>query len=700
MEEKELTLNSPLKDLPHVTAAYEKRLSRLNLHTVEDLLYHFPTRYDDYSRIYKTDQIERDMEVTLAGTVSNVISARSWKKRMVITNAVLTDSAGSIRLVWFNDRYAGNSLKEGSAIRVSGKVSADFDGLILANPAFERAARMPVNTARLVPIYRETAGMTSRWLRWQIHEILKKKIPVPDIVPEDVREKIKLPNRATALSYLHFPRTKDHALLAQKYFAFEEMFLVQIQSLRVKKRYHEAKAAAIKTAAQTTEEFAAKLPFELTGAQKKAVEAIVKDISSDAPMNRLLNGDVGSGKTAVAATVSFAVAREGFQVAILAPTEVLARQHYETFRNLFSHTDLNIALMTGAYKMFNGKKTNRPAMLKRMADGSADIIIGTHALLQKDVHFAKLALVIVDEQHRFGVSQRAYLQEKAATVDDGSKATTPHFLTMTATPIPRSLALAFFGDLDLSVLDEMPGGRKPVKTKVVGSLERNKTYNFIHEQLSAGRQAYVILPLVETSGTESLAHVKAATAEAEELQKKIFPDFKVGLLHGRMKPKEKDAVMKDFKSGKIDVLVSTAVVEVGVDVPNASVMIIEGAERFGLSQLHQFRGRIGRGQHQSYCFLFTSKNVDPPPERLVVLSKNHSGFKIAEEDLKLRGPGEFFGTRQSGLPDIAMANITNVKLIELARTFAAELLKKDSALKNHPHLKTALEKFDKEIHRE
>jgi ATP-dependent DNA helicase RecG len=694
-----LSLKSSLEELPHVTEQYHKRLSKLRLETVEDLLYHLPTRYDDYTHIYKVEEVERDWNGTLAGTLSDVRTARSWKKHMLVTSAVLNDSTGSIRLVWFNDRFAGNSLKDGMAIRVCGKVSADFDGLFLSNPVFERAARMPVNTARLVPIYRETAGLTSRWLRWQVYELLRKKLPVPEIVPDHIREAVKLPPRAKALEYIHFPRTPDHATLAQKYFAFEEMFVVQIQSLRVKKAWHDASAHTI-SADSVIDDFIAQLPFTLTDGQQHAITTIASDLAKSAPMNRLLNGDVGSGKTVVAAASAYATAHNHYQVAILAPTEVLARQHFATFQKLFAHTDHSVALLTGAYKIADDHATTRAQLLKRIASHDVDIIVGTHALLQKDVHFAKLALVIVDEQHRFGVQQRAHLQEQAAIVDDGDVRTIPHFLTMTATPIPRSLALAFFGDLDLSVLDEMPANRKSIITTVVGALERERTYEFVREELAQGYQAYVILPLVELSETETLAHVKAATEEADELQEKIFPEFRVGLLHGRMKARDKDQIMTDFKNKKIDILVSTSVVEVGVDVPNASTMIIEGAERFGLSQLHQFRGRIGRGDRQSHCFLFSSKTVGTPPERLTILAQNASGFAIAEEDLKLRGPGAFFGTRQSGLPDITMANISNVKLIELARTYAAELLEKDKDLTDYPTLRQALTKYEQNVHLE
>ncbi len=694
------TTTTPIAELSQVDQKHARALERLGITTINDLLYHFPARYDDFSTIYKISALGRDMAVTIAGIVQRVTSTRSFKKRMTITTAIIADDTGSVRLVWFNDRFVGNSLKDGMAIRVSGMVSADFDGVLMTNPVFERAARPPVNTARLVPIYPETAGVTSRWLRWKIDEYLRTIATIPNIIPEEIRTRLNLPDRAAALRYIHFPRTNDHAELARKYFAFEEMLLVQLQALRIKRRWHSEKAPRIADAAAAVHTFIKTLPFTLTDAQTRAIAAITKDLATDQPMNRLINGDVGSGKTVVAAAAAYAVAAAGKQIAILAPTEVLARQHYASLRAMFAHTDFACALMTGAYKFFGDKKVTRPTMLKRLKDGAAQIIIGTHAFISDDVHFHKLALVVVDEQHRFGVAQRSAMQRKTCTLDDGSTQTIPHFLTMTATPIPRSLALAFFGDVDLSVLDEMPHGRKPIKTTVVGSMERDNTYALIRRQLAKGRQAYVILPLVESSGKESLAHVKAATQEAQELQESVFTDFTVGLIHGRMKAQEKDAVMQRFNDGAIDVLVATAVVEVGVDVPNATVMIIEGAERFGLSQLHQFRGRIGRGTQQSYCFLFASKTVDPPPERLRILAQNTSGFAIAEEDMKLRGPGQFFGTRQSGLPDIAMANITNIRLIEHAKTAAQEILDRDADLATHPVLKKALARFEQTIHME
>ncbi len=695
-----LTLSSPITDMPHVNASQARALARLGCATVRDLLYHFPTRYEDFTTIYSISAIERDMRVTLAGTISAITTTYARQKRMRITTATLTDSSGSIRLIWFNERFVATALRDGQAIRVSGTVGADLKGLIMTNPAFERAARPPINTARLVPVYPETRGITSRWLRWQISTILQRFRTVPDLIPAAIRTDLHLPTRADALRYIHFPRSHDHATLAQKYFAFEEMLLVQLHALRIKRQRHAHAAPRIPDAARNATAFVQKLPFTLTGAQQRAINAICDDLARTTPMNRLLNGDVGAGKTVVAAAPAFAVARSGMQVALLAPTDVLARQHFANLRTLFAADNIAVALMTGATKMIGDKRVTRRTMLRALADGTVDFVIGTHALITDDVHFAALALVIVDEQHRFGVAQRAAMQQKTAAMDDGDTQTIPHFLSMTATPIPRSLALAFFGDTDLSILDEMPRGRKPIKTTVVGALERDKTYAFIRRELAAGRQAYVILPLVEASGKESMSHVKAATQEAAHLQKTVFADATVGLVHGRMKQADKEAVMRRFYDGAIDVLVATAVVEVGVDVPNATIMIIEGAERFGLSQLHQFRGRIGRGDHQSHCFLFASKNADPPPERLRILAHNTSGFAIAEEDMKLRGPGQFFGTRQSGMPDIAMANITNVRLIEHARTAAVRILDDDPDLAHHAALRAALKHFTTAIHLE
>jgi ATP-dependent DNA helicase RecG len=445
------------------------------------------------------------------------------------------------------------------------------------------------------------------------------------------------------------------------------------------------------------------------------------------PMNRLLNGDVGSGKTVVAAMASLSAINSGFQVALMAPTEVLARQHFESICKLFKDNKINIALLTNSYREINNFKfqtlnfesslnlknsnlkidskikqnkssqLSREDLLLKIKNGEINLIIGTHALIQKDIKFKNLALVIVDEQHRFGVQQRAYLQQEAINIDDGIKGKIPHFLTMTATPIPRTLALAFFGNLNLSVLDEMPKNRKRITTKIVGASERNSTYEFVRNEIKNGRQAFIIFPLVEES--QKLSELKAATEEHERLSKNVFPDLKLALLHGRLKSNEKEKVMQDFKNKKYDILVSTSVVEVGIDVPNATIMIIEDADRFGLSQLHQFRGRVGRNDLQSYCFLF-AKSSTLSKSRLRAMEKFSSGFDIADQDLKLRGPGEFLGTRQSGIPDVAMQHISNVKLIEIAHEYAEKTLKESPDLKKFPLLEKEISKFQKNVHLE
>nr|MBP6929688.1 ATP-dependent DNA helicase RecG [Candidatus Moranbacteria bacterium] len=445
--------------------------------------------------------------------------------------------------------------------------------------------------------------------------------------------------------------------------------------------------------------FVSSLPFTLTNAQRKAGYEILRDMERPQPMNRLLNGDVGSGKTIVAGLASFVTAENGCQTAILAPTEVLARQHFESFSTLFQNTGHGVALFTSSYRILDGQSTTRPTLLKAIRAGIPKIIIGTHALLQQDVSFEKLALIVVDEQHRFGVSQRARLQELSFESIDGSQELVPHFLSMTATPIPRTMTLAFFGNLDLSLLDELPKNRKPIITKI-GSTERDrqKIYEFIRSEITKGRQVFVIFPLVEES--LAITDVKAAVVEHQRLTETVFPHLSIGLLHGRLKAKEKESVMRDFKDKKYDILVATAVVEVGIDVPNASIIMIEEAERFGLAQLHQFRGRVGRGEHQSYCFLLPGKSSGEYNERLKVLEKSGSGFDIAEADLALRGPGAFFGSRQSGLPDIAMENLTNMKLITIARDEAKRILATDPLLKKHPLLQKALRIFEEKIHLE
>ena len=690
-----MTFDTLLSAIPTIKQLTLTKLAHLGIVTVRDLLYHFPFRYEDYSETHSVETLAPEEKCTLEGTVISLEAGRTWKKKMFLTEAVLEDATGQIRLVWFNQRFVGQTLKEGMAIRVSGKVTRDRVGLLMTNPAFERSARDATHTGRLVPVYPETAGLTSRFFRWQLTGIFPKLTDFPDPVPSEILQPLHLPSLKQALFYLHFPKDTDHELLARKRFAFDEMFFVQLKMLQVKALFETAKAPTLPFNETTLKKFLTTLPFTLTNAQRKATYEIVKDVEKSRPMNRLLNGDVGSGKTIVAGLAAFVAAEQGYQTALLAPTEILARQHFENLKNVFAHTENQLALLTGSYRVLDGKTVTRPTLIKAIGAGIPKIIIGTHALLQSDVAFEKLALIVVDEQHRFGVSQRARLQELSFQSIDGHDKLVPHFLSMTATPIPRTLTLAFFGNLDLSLLDELPKNRKPIITKIAkNNADRTRVYAFIQSEIKAGRQAFIIFPLVEES--LALSEVKAATVEHQKLAETIFPDLSIGLLHGRMKAKEKEAVMQDFKDRKYDILVATAVVEVGIDVPNASVILIEEAERFGLAQLHQFRGRVGRDIHQSYCFLMPG--AAGASERLKVLEKSTNGFEIAEADLAIRGPGAFFGTRQSGMPDIAMENLTNLKLIQFAREAAKSILLVDPLLKKHPLLKEGLQKFEERIH--
>ncbi len=694
-----IDFSTRLDTLPTVKKAYWYGLKRLGIETVRDLFYHFPNRYEDYSVITSIAELAADTKATVEGVVTSMKAGRSWKRKLLLTEATVEDASGTLRVIWFNQRFVQNVLKEGTSVRLSGKVARDRNGLVMQSPAFERADRSATHTGRLVPVYPETTGLTSKFFRWQIATLFEKLKTLPDPLERAMIDDLHLPDLRTALAYIHFPKLEKHVLLAEKRFAFEEMFFLQLKSLQVKNAAATGRARAIVENSAARDALCEALGFALTGAQEKAITEIIGDLSQNRPMNRLLNGDVGSGKTAVAMIAMQSVAESGFQSALLAPTEVLALQHAASFHRIFAPLGKNVAILTGSTSLLSGKPISKKALLQAIAAGIPDIVIGTHALLEDKVRFHSLALVVVDEQHRFGVAQRAKLQEKAFQSEDGSDSTIPHFLTMTATPIPRTLALTLFGNLELSLLDEMPRNRKPIITRVAASdAAREKVYAFIEQELAKDRQAFVILPLVEAS--KAMEEVKAATTEHARLAKDVFAKRSVGLLHGRMKPSEKEAIMQDFKDRKLNILVSTSVVEVGIDIPNATVILIEGAERFGLSQLHQFRGRIGRGSDQSYCFLFPSDGKSPESARLQALEKTNSGFELAEIDLKLRGPGAFLGTRQSGLPDIAMEHLSNVKLIQIAREKAASLLAADPALMEHPLLKKALWTFEERIHLE
>lgn len=693
-----LTIETPLGALPAFKKSILAKLEKRDFRTVGDLLRHLPRTYEDYSVIRPIAELFVGELATVEGRVKRLTAGRTYRKQVFLTEAVIEDGTGEIRAVWFGNRFIAQTLVEGASVRLSGSVSEDGKGLLFQTPDYERASRAATHTARLIPVYPEIGGISTRFFRWQIAELLKRISDIPDPVPEDIVKRLHLPTLRAALRYVHLPKNDEEWRLARKRFAFDEMFLFQLKALQAKALYDTSSSIRIPDAYDPTRTFLEALPFKPTDAQHRAIKDIIKDLSGSHPMNRLLNGDVGSGKTLVAASAARAVALAGYQAAILAPTEVLARQHFESLSKLFADEPFTVALLTREYRYLGRDAASKPALGKAIEAGIPKIIVGTHAILQEGIRFNDLALVVVDEQHRFGVEQRAELQTRASGLDDGEPERIPHFLTMTATPIPRTLALAFFGDLSLSVLDEMPAGRRPIETKIArNNADRELVYGFVRAEAAKGHQTFVVLPLVEES--EVLEDVKSATAEAERLRADVFPDLRVGLVHGRMKAKEKEEEMRKFRDRETDVLVATAVVEVGVDIPNATVMIIENADRFGLAQLHQFRGRIGRSEKKSHCFLFPGDGASENA-RLETLEKSASGFEIAEADLALRGPGAFFGTRQSGLPDIAMENLTNLRLVEIARAEAGDLLVADPSLEQHRLLRDELRRFEEKIHLE
>jgi len=882
-----IKLSHFLSEIKGVGPKFSERLKKLKIETVKDLLWHFPFRYEDFSRISKIADLKIGETATISGVISDIKLHRTWKRKMFIVEALIADDTGSIKAVWFNQRFLLSILKKGKRVNLAGKVVEDSEGgICLSHPIYElinqrQSAYSSVSisetrhTGRLVPIYPETKKVTSKILRYLIKSVLDHLEKIEEPIPQEVLNNFNFPEINQALKQIHFPENLKQAQLAKKRFAFEDLFLLQLANLRQRLKLAQQKAYAIKIEIDEVKKLIARLPFELTKSQKVALWEILKDLNKNQPMNRLLQGDVGSGKTIVAILAALLVVKENKQIAFMAPTEVLARQHYFTFKKFFSDFDMGVALLTSSSaKIFYGDnletEIKKAELAKKIAAGEIKIIIGTHALIQKDIKFKDLALVIIDEQHRFGVAQRAslvgrrltqidtqinadqedyflykdltynirgaifnvynkigpgqkenvyakalelelkrrdikferektipvnYLEEKigvykpdfviedkiilevkalpfvgkieerqlwnylkssnyklALLVNFGnqkldikrviydqfrnlresasnlreSALMLPHLLSMSATPIPRTLSLTIFGDLDLSIIDELPKGRKEVITRIVAPANRDKAYAFIRNQVKKGRQVFVICPRIEpttnnqqlttnnqqpTTNTlnESLVvsrkslvslETKAVKEEYEKLSKKVFPDLKVAMLHGKMKAKEKAKIMDDFKNGKIDVLVSTSVVEVGVDVPNATIMMIEGSERFGLAQLYQFRGRVGRGEHQSFCFLFTDSSAKTTYRRLYSLLEAKNGFELAEKDLEIRGPGEILGESQTGMPDLAMKAIQNKELVKISRQAAETILKNDPELKKYPLLQKRLEGFEKEIHLE
>jgi len=680
---RRLELTSPLTAVQGIGPKSAKTLNKLGLETLGDLLWFLPRRYDDYSQLKPINRIWYGEEITLIGTVEECRVRPVRDGRMQLIEAVISDGTGAIRVTWFNQPWIANQLRPGRAIVLSGKVDQYLGKLTMSSPEWEPLERQQLHTNRIVPVYPLTAGVTAKWLRRVTDAVVGRLAPrIPDPLPESVRHSANLLPLSSALQQIHFPDSWDQLHNAQHRLAFDEMFMLQLGVLRQKREWSELTGTPMPVTDEWVSQFESALPYSLTNAQRACLGDIRKDLGSARPMNRLLQGDVGSGKTVIAAAAVGMCAAHSGQAALLAPTSILADQHYHTMCDLLPKAAgieaHKIALLTGGTP-----EPARAEIRQGLASGSILLVVGTHALLEEPVVFARLGLAIIDEQHRFGVEQRAQIR---------AKGTSPNLLVMTATPIPRSLALTLYGDLDLSLLDEMPPGRSPVETRVLHPIERSRAYRFALSQLEAGRQAYIIYPLVEES---EKVEAKAAVEEAERLQKEVFTAHHLCLLHGRMRVDEKDAVMEDFRARKCDVLVSTSVVEVGLDVPNATVMLVEGANRFGLAQLHQFRGRVGRGEAKSYCLLIPDSDEETENARLRALESSHDGFALAEMDLEQRGPGDFLGTRQSGFSNLRMARLTDIRLIEKARKEALRIFELDPNLSHPDHvlLAKAMETF-------
>lgn len=666
-----------IKDILRTTPKHIRKLQGLGVETVHDFLLYFPRTYKDRTDIAKVADIKLD-EVNVIKGVLTHLHTRRTKYGKYLTFGKLTDETGSIQVIWFNQPHIKRVLYSGSEIILTGKVKYSFGKITLQSPSYELQKEEQIHSERIVPIYHETEGISSKWIREKLKPLIDEwTLEFNEYLPSDIIEKYGFPILNEAIKNVHFPENEDLLEKSRARLSFDELFLLQLKALRKKWQWQQIAAEEQKQIPQNIKlikEFISSLPFELTNAQKKALAQILRDIEKPYPMSRLLQGDVGSGKTVVATAAILNTVKAGFQCALMAPTEILARQHYNTIYKYLGSYGLNIQFISGSTR-----ESLKKDIIQQMQTGTVDIVIGTHALIQEKIGFKNLGLAIIDEQHRFGVKQRNILKSFSS----------PHLLSLSATPIPRTLAITIYGDQDLSVINELPRGRQQIITRLIPEKKRIDAYRWIEDQVKKGRQVFVICPLIDESDTLGLKSVKK---EYAYLKENVFKEFEIGLLHGKLKSKEKDEIMQKFSENKINILVSTSVVEVGIDVPNATIMMIEGSERFGLSQLHQFRGRVGRGEHQSYCFLFTNSESEETQKRLSSMVKYSSGFKLSEIDLQLRGPGEIYGVKQSGIPDLKMASLTDSETIEKARTEAQKIIEKDPHLDNYPKLKKKIAK--------
>jgi len=717
-----MNLSDSILQTFRTTPLQKKALARLKIETLQDLLFYFPSRYSDISELKMVGDLVDGETATIYGQIKNLKTKKAWKSKIPMAEGTLEDTSGSIKVTWFNQAFIAKVLHEGQNVSLTGKISGGKYGLTMTNPEVDKATHLPTDVHETLfsqkqevreqiryPVYRETRGITSRWIFHTVQKIIAAGTlsQLLEYIPEDILKKYNLPSLTSALVWIHMPKREGDAHAARKRFAFEEVFFIQLAKAQEKKVNISKNSYQISISEEEVDNFIERLGFSLTGAQDKAVEAIIKDLSNPYPMSRLLEGDVGSGKTAVAASITNAVVTNrplgqdfgNLQTALMAPTEILATQHFESFVELFEGTPIQIGLVTGSgCKKFPAKvgpekwtNISKAQLLKWVANGEVPILIGTHALIYKSVQFKDLALVIVDEQHRFGTKQRARLSQKEGFA--------PHYLSMTATPIPRTLALTIYGDLDLTLLDEMPPGRKPVDTRLIAPNKRDETYDFIKSQMTEGRQLYVICPRINEPDPdkENALQMKSVKAESQRLKKEVFKDKEIDILHSKMTPKEKEDVMARFSNNEIDILVATSVVEVGVNVPNATMIIIEGAERFGLAQLHQLRGRVMRSSYQAHCFVFTDSNSAKSLERLKALQTAKNGFELSELDLQLRGAGDLAGAKQWGITDLGMEAIKNIKMVEAARTEAQDIVE-NNKLKKLPELQKEFNLRDQKIH--
>jgi ATP-dependent DNA helicase RecG len=695
-----MDLHTPIIEINRVGKTMASRLKALGINMAGDLLFYLPFRYDDFSASRPIGELITGSRANVVGEIELINNKRSHRSHMAITEALISDDSGTVRAVWFNQPFLVKNLKVGDRVSLSGKVDEEYGQPVMVSPVYEKINPHPnplsagrgsaIHTQGLVPNYSLTANLTQKQIRFLINQVLILAKNLDDWLPEDIKKENQLIDLDQAIYKIHAPKNLAEVEAAKKRLAFDELLGLQLRAQMSRSGLKKLSATPVIFKEEATKNFVAGLPFVLTNDQKKSAWEIIKNIGQTEPMTRLLEGDVGSGKTIVALLAILNTALNKLQSALLVPTEVLANQHFASLGRLLAKTDLKIALLTANRReLFGAEKIKPKELLEKIKNGEVDVVIGTHALIQEKVEFKNLSLAVVDEQHRFGVEQRQALLKKSPTA--------PHLLSMTATPIPRSLALALYDDLSLSIIKEQPQGRLPIITKIFIEDERDKAYELIRQEVKNGRQAFVICPLIEES--DKLGS-KSATAEYERLSKNIFPEFKIGLLHGKLKVKDKNKAMEDFAAGKTQILVATAVVEVGIDVPNATVMMVESADRFGLAQLHQYRGRVGRGDQQSYCLLAEADSADKAKERLRAMLEFNNGFDLAKADLKFRGPGEVYGTLQKGFAELKVASLFDFALMSQAKEASRQILALSSDLAKFPEIRKKLGEWEKLIHLE